>query len=385
MKQVPSIFFIGGFLGAGKTSAIKALAKVFADRGLTSAAITNDQAAGLVDTFFLTEGGLPAEEVAGSCFCCNFNGLSDAIQHCIERAAPHVILAEPVGSCTDIVATVIRPMRAFMRDKVNVRAYSVLVEPARWQQLGRGAGEAVWSMRYLFERQVEEADFVVLTKLDTISDNDAGQILGQLGGSFPRSKALGISSKAGLGLEEWVDAVQSSEPGERWLTDIDYDRYAKAEAEMGWLNAEAVLSFPRPVQGRSIAEQLAQALLDGVNARNGHVGHIKFLLVGDTGSFKAGITQSGHAAELEGAFSGPTSSVQVTVNIRATVSPGELAEILTDSIGRFRHAGDACADIAAIHTFRPGAPRPTYRLHNRDRSPGKEEEKNSTQRRREKS
>ena len=131
MSKKPQMFFVGGFLGAGKTTAIQALARIFARQGLKAAAITNDQATGLVDTLFLANAGVPAEEVAGSCFCCNFNGLAESIQHSIKTAAPDVILAEPVGSCTDIVATVIRPMRALMKDQVDVLAYSVLVEPDR--------------------------------------------------------------------------------------------------------------------------------------------------------------------------------------------------------------------------------------------------------------
>ena len=60
MKKVPSLFFIGGFLGAGKTTAIVSLAKLFAEKGLKAAAITNDQADQLVDTVFLAGEGVPA-------------------------------------------------------------------------------------------------------------------------------------------------------------------------------------------------------------------------------------------------------------------------------------------------------------------------------------
>ncbi|MBM3302026.1 MAG: cobalamin biosynthesis protein P47K, partial [Deltaproteobacteria bacterium] len=175
MKEVPSVFFIGGFLGAGKTTAILELARIFSGKGIRVAAITNDQAEGLADTFFLSHGGVPVQEIAGSCFCCNFNGLVDAIRHSIESADPHVILAEPVGSCTDIVATVIRPMRALMSDTVRVLSYSVLVEPDRWHELGDEASPAAWSMRYLFHKQLQEADFIVVTKLDTLDDHAGRQ------------------------------------------------------------------------------------------------------------------------------------------------------------------------------------------------------------------
>ena len=53
MKTAIPLMIIAGFLGAGKTTAIRALGRLLTRRGQTVAVITNDQAAGLVDTAFL--------------------------------------------------------------------------------------------------------------------------------------------------------------------------------------------------------------------------------------------------------------------------------------------------------------------------------------------
>lgn len=360
MSKIPAIFFVGGFLGAGKTTAIKALARIFADRGLRAAAITNDQAEGLVDTLYFNWGGLPTEEVAGSCFCCNFNGLADSINHCIETAAPDVILAEPVGSCTDIVATVVRPMRSLMKERVDVRAYSVLVEPHRWSELGE-SGSGPWSMKFLFDTQIQEADFVVITKVDTLCEEEQDRLIEYVKRTYPASNVLSISSKQGLGLETWLDHVESSPPGERWLQEIDYDRYAVAEAEMGWLNSRLEISLPAPIDGGSVASRLADDLSDRVSSRGGTVGHLKFLAVARTGSMKVGITHAGSEAEMDGAFTDLVSEIQITVNMRATLSPGDLSSILMASAEALHKSDNAEVDIAFLNTFRPGAPNPTYR------------------------
>jgi hypothetical protein len=47
MEKRPAVFLVGGFLGAGKATAISALAKLFAKRCLKATAITNDQAQGV--------------------------------------------------------------------------------------------------------------------------------------------------------------------------------------------------------------------------------------------------------------------------------------------------------------------------------------------------
>ncbi|MGH7150452.1 MAG: GTP-binding protein, partial [Planctomycetota bacterium] len=61
---------VGGFLGAGKTTALLRLGKRVHDRGRKVGLITNDQAANLVDTGTLRVRGFRVEEVAGACFCC---------------------------------------------------------------------------------------------------------------------------------------------------------------------------------------------------------------------------------------------------------------------------------------------------------------------------
>jgi len=355
------MFFVGGFLGAGKTTAIRGLAKLFAKKGLKTAAITNDQAAGLVDTVFLGGEGLVTEEVAGSCFCCNFNGLVQAIDHSMAVADPEIILAEPVGSCTDIVATVILPLQDLLKDKVRVQAYSVLVEPLRWKEITEGDTETPWSIKYLFDKQVEEADFVVLTKTDTIPVPALEDIRADLVSRCGKAQFFSISSRDGIGLETWMEAVLSTPPGNRWLQEIDYERYAQAEAEMGWLNAEADLIFPSPVDGRDIAVRMALGMADGITGRKAKIGHLKLLAVGETGGVKAGISIAGQGGQLDGSFAGPVSRLHVTLNARATVSPGDLAEIATSLLADLRRGDAAKTDVLYLNTFRPGPPNPSHR------------------------
>ncbi len=71
---------IGGFLGAGKTTTIARLASHFRAEGKNVAIVTNDQAADLVDTLMLRSQGFNVGEVAGSCFCCNFNALTGTVE-----------------------------------------------------------------------------------------------------------------------------------------------------------------------------------------------------------------------------------------------------------------------------------------------------------------
>ncbi|MFT5435088.1 MAG: G3E family GTPase, partial [Myxococcota bacterium] len=116
------VHVIGGFLGAGKTTAIGALARYYAERGERVAIVTNDQGHALVDTAALVDvlaskSGSGSQErrttgvteIGGGCFCCRFPELEDGLVAAAGQGAT-VALAEAVGSCTDLVATVLSPL-----------------------------------------------------------------------------------------------------------------------------------------------------------------------------------------------------------------------------------------------------------------------------------
>ena len=92
VKQARYIM-VGGFLGAGKTTAICKLAKHLSEQGLRVGLITNDQGNQLVDTAMLASNGFPVEEISGGCFCCRFNSLVDAAKKLSADSRPDVFIA----------------------------------------------------------------------------------------------------------------------------------------------------------------------------------------------------------------------------------------------------------------------------------------------------
>ena len=73
--------------------------------------VANDQAADLVDSEVLKITGTCVEEVAGGCFCCRFPDMIAALDRLAQRDQADVLLGEPVGSCTDLAATVMQPLQ----------------------------------------------------------------------------------------------------------------------------------------------------------------------------------------------------------------------------------------------------------------------------------
>ena len=230
MNTAPHLVVVSGFLGAGKTTLILAAARILAGRGLRCALILNDQGESLVDTEWARSTGFQAGEVTGGCFCCRFTELMRVAEQLREHS-PDVIFAEPVGSCTDLSATILQPIEETYCGTFRLAPLTLLVDPLRAQQLENP------DIAFLFRKQLEEADLVCFTKSDIYPEPP------HLVGIHARQ----LSARTGQGVAAWLDEILSGKltlGGA--LLDIDYERYAQAEAALAWLNAEANLVLEAP-------------------------------------------------------------------------------------------------------------------------------------------
>jgi len=101
--------------------------------------------------------GLPVEEITGGCFCCRFQSLVDAASNLTRDTAPEVFLAEPVGSCTDLRASVAYPLRRLYGDRFSVAPLSVLIDPVRGARiLGSSRARCSLPSGLVYRKQLEK-------------------------------------------------------------------------------------------------------------------------------------------------------------------------------------------------------------------------------------
>src|SRR5258708_31713023 len=220
---------LGGFLGAGKTTAMLRLGEHLAAQGVRVGLVTNDQSSGLADTTLLSTSGFPVEEITGGCFCCRFNSLTEAAERLTSRVTPDVFMAEPVGSCTDLKASVSYPLRRMYGDNFSVSPLSVVVDPIRALRiLGLESGK-VFSPKvmYVYEKQLEEAEIIVVNKIDLLTAERQNHLRSGLAARFPKAKILEVSAREGTGLSTWFDMIASNDLGSDPSMQMDYELYAE--------------------------------------------------------------------------------------------------------------------------------------------------------------
>jgi G3E family GTPase len=250
----PTVILVGGFLGAGKTTLLAAVAERLTGQGKRVGLITNDQAANLVDTAALEDEGSTVEEVSGGCFCCRFDEFVGAMDRLVNTGQTDVLLGEPVGSCTDLSATVMQPIKALHPDRYRLAPSSVLVDPDRVRPLlvSSLSTPALQlfpaNVLYIYRKQLEEADLIVLNKIDLLSGEERQRIEDGLRELFPRSQVMSVSARDETGVDAWLETVTGSHEAGRTLTDVDYDVYARGRG--GPRLAQRRLRVPRPLGGR---------------------------------------------------------------------------------------------------------------------------------------
>lgn len=345
----PTVVVVGGFLGAGKTTLILEAARQLEARGVRTAVVLNDQGRELVDTALATRSGLAAGEVTGGCFCCRFSDLLAAMDG-LKALRPEVIFAEPVGSCTDIAATVLAPLREEF-DRYRVAPLSVLVDPARSAGL-QGAG-ADPDMAFLFAKQLEEADLICMTKADLHPHAQAPQ-------ADAAKPVRYLSAKTGEGVRAWLDEVLA---GGREVSaaslEIDYERYARAEAALAWLNLSARLTPETPTLPLVLAGQLLDGLDAALTAAGIRIVHLKLMNATSAGWVKAAQCANGEEPAVEGTLDASPAAVhEVLVNLRAVGEPQTVEAIVRGEIAK-RGVG---IDQMRLDCFSPAPPVPERRV-----------------------
>ncbi len=94
----------------------------------------------------------------------------------VGQHRPDIILAEAVGSCTDLAATVYEPLQRFHASEFVLAPLSVFVEPDRIREMLGSASQFEESVRYLFEKQLEEAELIILNKTDLLRPAEAADL-----------------------------------------------------------------------------------------------------------------------------------------------------------------------------------------------------------------
>lgn len=356
---------IGGFLGSGKTTAIIGAARHLMSQGKRVGVVTNDQGKYLVDTAFFQAADLPTVEVTGGCFCCNYDDLGARLSQLKDSAQPDVIFAESVGSCADVVATVVRPFLELGTANLSLDTFTVFTDARllrrRLLDQPMPFGDDIV---YIFDKQIEEANLLILNKADLLGPQQAAATAELAQARFPGKTVRLQDSRQPEQIAEWIALLESGKIAPpRAGVEIDYQRYGAGEAQLAWLDEEVRFDIPDGA-ARPLLVSFIRAVAELIDARRAPIGHVKFMARGSDPSQDVKISLP-TLAEPDWPARVPDmagNQITVMVNARVETSAEALRELIGQAVQRATAETGATARESNLSAFHPAFPTPTHRI-----------------------
>lgn len=352
------IHLLSGFLGSGKTTAIQQACKQLQEKDIRVGAISNDQGIQLVDSNFFSSLSIPNRQIINGCFCCNYHDLDNSIASLEANEQPEIIFAEAVGSCTDIIATVLKPLR---NNKENVEVtLSTFVDVRLFHLLFiQKLPLFDASVKYIYFKQLEEALVIVINKVDLADAKMLQSVSHYVKDQYPGKTILYQNSFSEASVQEWLQLINMKGLDDAPAsTEIDYDIYGEGEAKLAWLDTDLGFSSPA-FNAIHCVNVFVKTLRRLIEENQLTIGHLKLLLNGKT---RHSIT-SVHTEDnklFDETFASKDASL--LVNARVQTEPPILKHILWKAVRNTEVLCKCSIRMENTASFKPGYPKPVYRM-----------------------
>jgi hypothetical protein len=256
---------------------------------------------------------------------------------------------------------VVQPLKDLYGQRFEVAPYPVLFKPSHGLKILRREENAGFSPKaaYIFTKQLEEADAIVLNRIDELTPVQVQELAFLFGERFPGVPLVRMSAKTGAGLEALTTLLDQQGQFGRKILDIDYDTYAEGEAELGWLNSNVHVHAEKPFS----VDNLLLAVLGELQLCLGdhEVAHLKAIGLTE-GTFAVGnLVASDVQPELSLPSRVQANDLNLIINARVAMDPTILDEAVRNAVAKACQSCGAQSAFGKTQSFRPGRPTPTHR------------------------
>lgn len=252
------VTIVGGYLGAGKTTLVNHLLRHA--NGLRIAVLVNDFGDLPIDADLIESADGDVIALAGGCVCCAFGSDLVGALIALARRAPrpdHVLIETSGVALPGAVARTLTLVGGLERQAVLV---VVDADGVRARADDRYVGDTV-------RRQLDEADLLVLNKVDLVGDDARRALHAWLGRAAPRARVI-ESEHGQVALEVALGTPLAG--GAHGAGDVSDESRATlrppAPGARAVFDSES-LEFAHPVDARRLAAALAEPALGLVRAK----------------------------------------------------------------------------------------------------------------------
>jgi G3E family GTPase len=358
-ENTPTRFVvIGGYLGAGKTTLAAALGKELRSKhGKSVAIITNDQGNVLVDTEYMKDAGFDVKDVLGGCFCANFGEFVKNARTLVSMGRPDVIIAEPIGTSTAILGSVVAPLRSMYPDEFQVAPFFVIVDGTRATEiLKRPEGFGLGGGKLIPAHQVSEAEYVLISKADRLSEAETEKAAEAVRHDAADTEIIVCSALSRKNLDKIIAIILSDQISTKEAKEVDQRMFAVEKASMGWFNAHARIVSEGRLDVNAFITSLIRKVATDFPPET--IGHVKVMLTSPTAAAKMSLVED--RMQVDGLKGGRyfTGEGKLVLNARVSASPNDLKKAIEKAIAdTAQETGTKVLEMGeACFTPKPEAP-----------------------------
>ena len=319
---------LGGYLGAGKTTLAVNLAKTLKERrGKSVSIIMNDQGDVLVDTEYSKDAGFDTRDIMGGCFCTNFDKFVSSARTLVNSGKPDVIIAEPIGTSTNIMSSVVAPMRSLHPDEFSVAPFTVVVDCVRALDILSVKKEKdIDTVDIIPAHQMKEAEVIVLTKTDLVSKETISDVRKAIEGILPGIRIIETSSADLRNIDDIIDIILSEEMSTKAPLGEKNQGFAFEKAKLGWYSGTFDLIPSDDVDMYSLETELMKGVAQEYGARS--IVHVKVLIESPESAAKMSLVQEN--MQVDGIYGSRyiRTKGKLVLNARVVSPPKRLEETM---------------------------------------------------------
>jgi len=253
-------------------------------------------------------------------------------------------------------------MKDLYRERFQVAPYAVLFKPSHGLKILRNEGSGFSpKAAYIFRKQLEEADAIVINRIDEMSSEQVSEIAALVEKEYPGVPIIRMSAKTGSGFAALAELLSQDGAFGAKILDIDYDIYAEGEAELGWLNMSVHLQSESAFAMDDLLLEVVRELSGRLAADGGEVAHLKVIGLSEASFGVANLVSSTTSAELSLASKAEVREVDLIVNARVAMDPTLLEAEVRKIVASSCEKRTITPTFRDSQSLRPGRPTPTHR------------------------
>ncbi|MBO7409996.1 MAG: hypothetical protein J6T68_03625 [Candidatus Methanomethylophilaceae archaeon] len=322
------LLVLGGYLGAGKTTLAVNMAKEMKQRFDKSVAIiTNDQGDVLVDTEYSKDAGFDTKEIMGGCFCTNFDTFVSSARTLVLDGKPDVIIAEPIGSSTNIMSSVVAPMRSLYPDEFSVAPLMVVVDCVRALDiLSEKKERKTETVDLIPAHQIRDAEIVILSKADLVDKATVEAIRKEIDRILPGCRIIETSSMDLRNINDIISIILSDEKSVKAPIAEQNQGFAFEKAKLGWYSGTYKLTPKDDLDMYGMATDLMRGVAKVYGPES--IVHVKVMLESEDAACKMSLVQK--EMQVDGIVGSRymRKPGQLVLNARVISPPKKLEEVM---------------------------------------------------------